>query len=301
MTDAMIELKQVSKRFDDCQALNGVSLAVPKGAVYGLVGPNGAGKSTLIQHVTGAYKQDSGEVLVDGQPIFENLDVKARVACIPSDFYFHPQANIEAMVDLYEGIFPNFSKERFNELRKNFDLDTKRQLRKFSKGMQKQAAFWLALSQRPEVLLLDEPLDGLDPLMRRRMWSLVLSEVAETGLTVLVSSHNLRELEGVCDHMGIMRAGAMLREYDLDSVTDGLIKVQVAFPNGVDIPAGLEIVHHHADGRLLTLVIRGAVEEVRATLEACNPVLLETIPLSLEELFLYELGGVSDDLKELVL
>ena len=296
-----IEVRSLHKRFDDCEALNGVSLAVPEGAVYGLVGPNGAGKSTLISHLTGALKQDSGEALLFGQPVFENLEAKARMACIPSDFYYHPQSSIKDMAALYAGVQPRFSKTKFAKLATEFDLDQKRPLRKFSKGMVKQAAFWLTLSLEPDVLLLDEPMDGLDPLMRKQVWGLVMEGVAERNMTVLVSSHNLRELEGVCDHMGIMNKGAMCHEYDLTQVNDGLVKVQTALPDGKSLPQGLEIVHQKADGRLLTLVVRGSVEEIRTKLAQADPVIMETVPLSLEELFLYEMGGADDELKELVL
>lgn len=203
----MIEIKNVVKEFDGFRALDELSMTVPSGSVYGLVGPNGAGKSTIIRHLTGIYRQDSGEVLVDGQPVFENPSVKNRIAYIPDDIFFFANASIGEMARFYRSIYPQFDAERFKKLGEVFGLDTKRQMRKLSKGMQKQAAFWMMMALRPEFLVLDEPVDGLDPVMRRQIWSIVMADVAENGTTVLVSSHNLRELEDVCDHVGIMNQG----------------------------------------------------------------------------------------------
>ena len=206
----MIEVKDVVKTFDGFRALDGVTMTVPRGAVYGLVGPNGAGKSTLIRHLTGIYRPDSGVIDIDGQPVYENPAVKARIAYIPDDVFYFPQATIPDMMRYYRGIYPKFDAERYQKLGKVFQLDPKRQIRRLSKGMQKQAAFWLAMCLRPDVLVLDEPVDGLDPVMRRQVWNLVLADVAENGTTVLISSHNLRELEDVCDHVGIMNGGKVL-------------------------------------------------------------------------------------------
>ena len=203
----MIEVKALVKSFDGFRALDGLNLTVPSGAVYGLVGPNGAGKSTLIRHVVGIYRQDSGELLIDGEPVYENPKIKARIAYIPDEVAYFTQSTIKDLMRFYKSMYPGFDAERFNKLGEAFELSLNRPLRKMSKGMQKQAAFWLALSCRPDYIVLDEPVDGLDPVMRRQVWSLLLSDVAERGSTVLVSSHNLRELEDVCDHVGIMNRG----------------------------------------------------------------------------------------------
>ena len=197
----MIEVKQLCKSFDGCRALCGLDITVPDASVYGLVGPNGAGKSTVINHLAGILRQDSGEVLIDSQPVFENPAVKRRVAYIPDEIFYYPQATIDDMARFYRSVYPTFSTEKFKSLAPAFELDTNRVMRKLSKGMQKQAAFWIALSCRPDYFILDEPVDGLDPVMRRRVWQLMLSDVAERGMSVLVSSHNLRELEDVCDHV----------------------------------------------------------------------------------------------------
>ena len=228
----MIELKALTKEFDGFRALDALDMNVPRGAVYGLVGPNGAGKSTAIRHMTGIYRATSGEVLIDGQPVYENPAVKERIAYIPDELFFFTQASIRDMADFYRSVYPHFSKERFEKLRAACDLDEKRTIRKFSKGMQKQAAFWLALAQCPDVVVLDEPVDGLDPVMCRQVWGLLLGEVAENGTTVVVSSHNLRELEDVCDHVGIVDRGRMLTERSLSELQDNIVKVQLALPDG---------------------------------------------------------------------
>jgi len=295
----MICVKELTKNFDTFKALDHCELHVPKGAVYGLVGPSGAGKSTLIRHITDIYRADSGEILIDGEPVFDNPRVKGKFAYIPDDvFYFH-NANLKEMMKFYKGIYPTFDVELYNKLVAAFNLDPKKSLRSFSKGMVKQAAFILALSVRPELLILDEPVDGLDPVMRRQVWSIMLQEVAERQMTVLVSSHNLRELEDVCDHVGIMHQGKMLLEQSLSQMQENLLKVQVVF--GDTRPEQLPVVHSSQNGRIETLILRGSPEELKALLESYDPILLELMPLSLEEIFIYELGGVSYDIKSILL
>ena len=208
----MIEVKNVTKRFDGFAALRDLTMTVPTGAVYGLVGPNGSGKSTIIRHITGIFRQDAGEVLVDGQPVYENPAVKARIAYIPDDVFYFPQAGVRDMMQYYKGIYPRFDAGRYEKLKEVFQLDERQPIRRMSKGMQKQAAFWLAMCQMADVVVLDEPVDGLDPVMRRQIWGLLMADAAERGLTVLVSSHNLRELEDVCDHVGILDHGHLLLE-----------------------------------------------------------------------------------------
>lgn len=214
----MIEINDLTKRFDGSTALDNCTMSVPSGSVYGLVGPNGAGKSTIIRHLTGVYYPDSGEVLVGGAPVFENPSVKAHIACIPDDLSCHAGSTIRELRQFYKGLYPNFSDARFDALRDIFPLDVKQPLRRFSKGMQKQAAFWLAISTQPDYLILDEPVDGLDPVMRKQVWSVILEDVAARETTVLVSSHNLRELEDVCDHVGVLHEGRMLLERSLSDL-----------------------------------------------------------------------------------
>ena len=297
----MIEVKELRKSFDGFEALRGLNIHVPRGAVYGLVGPNGAGKSTVIRHLAGIYRQDSGEVLIGGEPVYENPAVKAKLAYIPDDIFYFGAATIRDMKNLYRAMIPTFSDERFEKLREAFPLEEKRAMRRLSKGMQKQAAFWIALSCCPEVILLDEPVDGLDPVMRRQVWSLLLQDVAERGTTVLVSSHNLRELEDVCDHVGIMDKGRMLLERPLAALQENTVKIQLALPDGAELPEGLDILHETRTGRLRQLILRGNGDELSAKLSACNPFFLDVLPLSLEEIFIYELGGEDHAIKNILL
>ena len=297
----MIETKKLVKTFDGFKALNELDINVPKGSVYGLVGPNGAGKSTVIRHLAGIYRQDSGHVLIDGQPVYENNAVKSRIAYIPDEIFYYPQAGIEDMMRFYKSIYPKFSAERFEKLRASFELDSKRPMRKLSKGMQKQAAFWLALSLCPEIVILDEPVDGLDPVMRRQVWSLLMADVAENGTTVLVSSHNLRELEDVCDHVGILNHGRMLTERSLSELQDNIVKIQLALADGGELPSDLNILHESRTGRVHQLILRGTAEELTNRISAVSPLFMDVVPLTLEEIFIYELGGVDSEVKDSVL
>jgi ABC-2 type transport system ATP-binding protein len=299
----MLEAKNVVKTFDGFRALDGLTMTVPTGAVYGLVGPNGAGKSTIIRHLAGIYRQDSGEVLLDGQPVYEDPAVKRRMTVIGDDWYYFPQANIREMAHFFAGLYPAFSWERYEKLKQVFPLDEKMMLRRMSKGMQKQAAFWLTVCCMPEYLILDEPVDGLDPVMRRQVWSLLLGDVAERGTTVLVSSHNLRELEDVCDHVGILDHGRVLLERSLSDLQDNTVKLQVAYPGVTEpvLPAELNILHRSHVGRVYTYIVRGSREDILRRMQITEPVLLESIPLTLEEIFIYELGGVDYAAKDILL
>ena len=297
----MIQVRDLVKSFEGFRALDGLNITVPKGAVYGLVGPNGAGKSTVIRHLAGIYRQDSGEILIDGQPVYENPAVKSRLAYIPDDIFYYTQASIRDMMHFYRELYPTFNEDVFESLGQVFQLDPKRMMRRLSKGQQKQAASWLALSLRPEVVILDEPVDGLDPVMRRQVWSLLLSDVAERGTTVLVSSHNLRELEDVCDHVGIMDHGKMLLERSLSELQDNIVKIQLAYADGGQLPEDLEILHRSATGRLQQLILRGTAEELSGKLRATDPLFLDVVPLSLEEIFIYELGGAGHEVQNILL
>ena len=292
----MIEVRDLVKTFEGFAALRGATLTVPKGAVYGLVGPNGAGKSTLLRHITGVFRQDSGEVVVNGVPVYENRHVKENIVSIPDDWFYYNQSTIREMAALYAGLYPRFDWERFERLRELFQLPEKKTIRRMSKGMQRQAAFWITISCLPEYLVLDEPVDGLDPVMRRQVWQVLLDDVAARGTTVLLSSHNLRELEDVCDHVGIMDKGKVLLERTLSDLQDTTVKLQVAYKTAEEptLPAELQILHHSRVGRVHTYIMRGNSEEICRRMQITDPVLLEAIPLTLEEIFIYELGGADD-------
>ena len=293
----MLELRNITKTFGSFKALDDLTMTVPKGTVYGLVGPNGAGKSTAIRHALGVYRPDSGSITFDGQPVYENPEVKNRIGSIPDDIFYFPSATLEDMRNFYKGIYPQFDDALYEKLYEVFQLPRKSPIRRYSKGMQKQAAFQLTLCCRPEVLVLDEPVDGLDPVMRRQVWSLLLSEVAQRETTVLISSHNLRELEDICDHVGIMDKGRMLLEKSLADMQGATHKLQLVG----NTPEGLDILHESASGRLKTLVVRGSAQEIEAKAKLASPVYFDVLPLSLEEIFIYELGGVDYEVKNIVL
>jgi len=293
----MIELKHVTKTFGSFKALDDLTLTVPKGAVYGLVGPNGAGKSTAIRLLTGVYRPDSGAITLGSQPVYENPAVKETIGYIPDDIFYFSPATLEDMRRFYRGLYPKFDDALFERLKDVFKLPEKTPIRRYSKGMQKQAAFQLTLCCRPEVLVLDEPVDGLDPVMRRQVMSLILSDVAEYGTTVLISSHNLRELEDVCDHVGIMDHGRMLLEKSLADMQGTTHKLQIVG----DVPQGLDVLHESTSGRLKTLIVRGRAWEIREKAEKAAPAYFDVLPLSLEEIFIYELGGVNYEVRNIIL
>ena len=297
----MIRVENLVKCFDGFHALDGVTVHVPRGAVYGLIGPNGAGKTTLLRCLTGVYRPDSGTLTVDGQPVLENPAVKVRIGSIPDDWYYFMQSNIRDMMRYYRGFYPQFDPDRYERLKAVFELDEKRAIRSLSKGMQKQAAFWITLCCRPDCLILDEPVDGLDPVMRRQVWSLIMQDVSERGMTVLVSSHNLRELEDVCDHVGIMNQGRVLLERALSELQDNTIKMQVVFRGEAGLPEELTVLHQSAVGRVHTIIFRGSQEEIETRLAAFEPVFMESVPLTLEEIFIYELGGADYAVKDIIL
>jgi len=297
----MIEVMGITKTFGDFCALKDLSLQVPTGSVYGLIGPNGAGKSTLIRHLTGAMIPDAGSVLIDGAPVYENIPLKQKIAYIPDDIFFYRTDQLRDLAKLYAGLYPTFDWKLYKRLSEVFRLDEHKQLRRFSKGMQKQAAFLISICIRPEILILDEPVDGLDPVMRRQIWSLVLQDVAERGITVLVSSHNLRELEDVCDHVGILHEGRLLLQRSLSELQDNAVKLQTVLREGTELPEGLNILHSSLSGKIQTLVVRGSQEQISELMESVNPVFYDMVPLNLEEIFVYELGGLDYGITDVLL
>ncbi len=299
----MIQVNNVVKEFDGFRALDGVNMHVNKGAIYGLVGPNGAGKSTIIRHLTGVYRQNQGEILVNGVPVYENREMKSKIAYIPDELFYFLQADTMEMMRYYEGLYPSFDREMFFLLKEYFPtIDLKRNIRRLSKGMQKQVAFWLAICCKPEILILDEPVDGLDPVMRRQIWSILMSEVAEREMTVVVSSHNLRELEDVCDYVGIMNKGKVIIERSLSELQGNISKIQVASENGVPkLPESFKVLHTSSIGRVHMMIVRGNPEEAtKYILEDEKHAIVDVLPLTLEEIFIYEMGGVDYEVKDIL-
>ncbi len=299
----MIKVKNVSKSFDGFRALDALTLTVPKGSVYGLVGSNGAGKTTIIKHLCGIYRQDSGLITIDGKNAYENNAVKSRLCYISDDLYFFPTYSVHDMAEFYRGIYPDWNEERFQKLGEIFKIDPRRKVRRLSKGMQKQVSFWLGISTMPEIMILDEPVDGLDPVMRKSVWQLMLADVAERGMTVLVSSHNLRELEDVCDHVGIMHRGRVVLEKSLDDVKGNIHKIQLAFSGGVptELLGKMQILHNEKFGSVSILIVRGNGDMLRELISGYSPVIFDILPLTLEEVFIYELGGKGYELENIII
>ncbi len=298
----MIQVNHITKYFDQFKALNDLCLHVKKGSVYGLIGPNGAGKTTIINHITGVYRPDGGEVLIDGQNCYENRNIKQKLLYIPDDLYFFATFSIRQMAKFYADTYQDFSWERYEKLKQVFGINEKKLVSKLSKGMKKQVAFWLAISSMPDVLVLDEPVDGLDPVMRKKVWNLVVQDVAERQMTVLVSSHNLRELEDICDTVGILHKGHMLLEKELDDLKGDIHKFQVAFPveGTVErLQEELNVLHSSKMGSVHLLIVKGDRKQINDKIAEYNPVIADSVQLTLEEVFIYELGGNGYDIKDI--
>lgn len=289
----MIKVNSISKSIDGRRILRDANMHIPKGSIYGLVGPNGAGKSTIIRHIVGSMKPDSGEITIDGQTVYENPDAKSRIAFVPDDIFYYVTDNITSLMKLYKSLYPTFDTQRYESLIEAFpELNTKKLIRSYSKGMQRQAAFLLALCTHADVMILDEPLDGLDPVMRRQVLGFVVDDVSSRGTSVLISSHNLRELEDICDHVGIMDGGHIIIERALSDLVSSVTKFQIAFgDNEVELPNELDIIHKVVSGRVQTIIVKGDADVATAKIEALNPVIMDIIPLTLEEIFIYEMGG----------
>ncbi len=299
----MIKVSNVTKTFDGFTALNQLNLNVGKGSVYGLIGPNGAGKTTIIKNLCGIYRPDEGDILIDNQPVYENNAVKQRMIYISDELFFYSTYSIKATADMYSKIYPKWDWNRYQNMKEVFKMDDKRKIRRLSKGMQKQVAFWLGISACPDIMILDEPVDGLDPVMRRNVWSLVLSDVAENETTVLISSHNLRELEDVCDHVGIMFNGKVVLEKSLDDVKGNIHKVQTAFADGIpdELIRKLKPLHISEFGSVKTMIVKGVTEDIKAQIVKYNPLICDVLPLTLEEVFIYELGGMGYEFENIIL
>lgn len=293
----LITAKNVVKKFDKFTALNHFNMNVPEGSIYGLVGPNGSGKTTTIKHLIGMYKQDEGEILVNNEKVYDNEKVKSKIAYISDDLYFFHGYSIKDMAKFYSKIYKNFSFEKFNDLQKVFNIDIKRKVNKLSKGMKKQVAFWLTISCNPEIMILDEPIDGLDPIMKENVWKILLEEVKKRKMTVIISSHNLKELENVCTNIGIMKNGEMVLEKELEKKDNNIQKVQIVFSNNSQIGKireKLSILKEEKVGSVYYFIVKGEQKEIEEILNKYKLTLKEFLPLSLEEVFMFENGGEAD-------
>lgn len=293
----MITATDVTKRFGNILAVDAVTAEIREGSVFGLIGSNGAGKSTFLRMIAGILRPDSGSLMADGMEIYENPQVKGRIFYISDEQYFYSNATPRELRDFYASIYPGFDKGRFQTLMKGFDLQMERKINTFSKGMKKQVSVICGICSGADYLLCDETFDGLDPVARQAVKSLLAGEVAERNMTPVIASHNLRELEDICDHVGIMRHGKMLVEKSLADMQGSTVKLQTVGP----APAGLEILHHSRTGRLNTYIIRGTMARVQGAVERENPAYFDILPLSLEEIFIYELGGAAHETEGLLL
>lgn len=297
----MIKVNNLSKSFGGLQALSALNVNIKRGSIYGLVGTNGAGKTTLIKHVTGVWKPDHGEVLIEGQSIFENIPMKERMGYIPDDLYFFATYNLKESARFYRSLYPHWNQERYDSMIGQFELNETRKLSKLSKGMQKQAAMILTMSTMPDYLILDEPIDGLDPIVRKLIWKYIVEDVAEREMSVLVSSHNLRELEGICDSIGILSKGKLVLERDLDELKSDIHKIQVAYPSPQEgVYSGLNVLHRESRGTVDLLIVRNKKDLVEQVINQSHPALFDMLPLSLEEIFIYELGGGNSEIESII-
>ena len=302
----MIELKEFTKKFDGFTALEAVSFQVEEGSIFGLVGSNGAGKSTLLRGISGVYAPDSGKVLIDGQEPYENPALKGRVFFVSDYPYFMAQSTLREMADFYRRIYPNWSQEEYQRLCKIFPLDQKMKIHNMSKGMQRQVALICALATMPDYLLLDEVFDGLDPVMRQLLKRVVSDRAAERKMTVIIASHNLRELEDFCDHVGLIHKGGVIFEQELDELKLGIHKVQAVYRPALDSEAleelreKLDIIKLETRGSMVSFVARGSEEEISAVINGRHTIFFETLPLSLEEVFISEMEAAGYDLDRIL-
>ena len=295
----MIKVKDLYKVIDGEVVLDHLNMHVEEGSIYGLIGPNGAGKTTLIRHLVGVLKQDSGKIFIESQPVYENIELKRKIGYISDAMYFI-ETNLERNAKVYKDLYPSWNQDRFKELYKTFKLNPTKKIQTFSKGMRKQASFCLIMSTMPEYLILDESIDGLDPVARKLVWKYIIDDVAQRNLTVLISSHNLKELEGIVDHVGILYKGKIMKEFDLEYIQTHIHKIQVSFGDEEVNLDALNIAYQEERGSVKILIIEDSLSHIRKVIGEKAPLIFDILPLSLEELFMYEVGGEDDDIQKLI-
>lgn len=299
----MLVVKELSKKIDNKKILDNINLNIPKGSIYGIIGENGAGKTTLIRHLVGAYQADQGFVELEGMRVYENPEAKAKLVYIPDEFFETFGHNIKDLKELYQGIYPSFDEERYIKLMRVFKHDKLENFSKFSKGMKKQVMFILALSIMPEYLIMDEPFDGLDPHVRKVIWDILIRDVSERQMTIFISSHHLDELDSMCDHVALISGGKIIFEESLEHLKEGYHKLQIVLESGDEMYAlekELNVLAHQMMGRVHTLIVRGDIELIDSIISKYHPIINEALLLSLEEIFLFTLGGKYDELKEVI-
>ena len=299
----MIEVVNVTKKFGDFTAIQDLNFKVSDGSIYGLIGYNGAGKTTLLKTITGVYKPDGGEVRLDGENAFDNAKMKQHMFYVPDDIYFAPYANMEKMAKFYNGFYPDFSFDTFRRLSEVFGLDTKARINGFSKGMQRQAEIVLGISTRAKYMFFDETFDGLDPAKRSLIKNLLNEYMADTNASVIVSSHDLHELEGLCDHFGLINGKKLVLDSSIKELSEGRAKYRIVFKDDVteeDIKSiGINVKSFKRDGRIIFITVKGSEKETAAKLNTLSPIMVEPMPLSLEEVFLDEMEGTNYDFSKI--
>lgn len=301
----MIEIRNVSKSFGSLKALDNVSAVITEGSVFGLVGTNGAGKSTMIRVLSGILKPEDGEVLIDGETYEQNELIKKNVFYISDEQFFFPNSTPNDMRKFYERVYEGFDRDRFDSFMGKFGLDKHRKIHTFSKGMKKQVSVILGICSNTKYLLCDETFDGLDPVMRQAVKSIFIAEMGERDMTPIIASHNLRELEDICDHVGLLHRGGILFSKELDELKDNLHKVQCVFQYesekiDTELHKELDITKTDRRGSLITYTVRGEKENIQRTIQSHCPLFMEMLPLSLEEIFISETEVVGYDIKDLI-
>lgn len=298
----MIVAENVVKKFDDFTALDRISCKIQEGCIYGMVGSNGAGKSTFLRMIAGIYRADEGSITIDGEPVYENPNVKSKIMFVPDDLYFINDASMDRMAKLYRAVYPTFDDARYRELAAGFGLNTKASINTFSKGMKRQAATILSLATRPAYIFFDETFDGLDPIMRNLVKKLICEDVIDRKATAIITSHSLRELEDTCDQLSLLHKGGLVFESDIQNLKTSLFKVQIAFPEEYDRAKfnGIEILKFIKHGSVANFIVRGNRDVTVSALSAMSPTLLDVLPLSLEEVFTYEMEALGYDFKDIL-
>ena len=299
----MIKIKNVTKTFGDIKAVDQITLTIQNGLVFGMLGTNGAGKSTLLRMMAGVLKPDSGQIYVDGEPVWDNPNAKSKFFYISDDQFYYPNATPSDLISFYKNFYPTFEETRFREFLDNFGLDYNRKINTFSKGMKKQISILLGICSNASYVFCDETFDGLDPVMRQAIKSLFAKEIEEKGITPIIASHSLRELEDICDHIGLLHKGGVLLSKELVDLKCNLTKVQCVLPAEADeyIEQNFNILKMQRRGKLLTMTVRGKEDEIEAKIQRLEPIYYESLPLTLEEIFISETEVVGYDMQSLIL
>ncbi len=291
----MISVKNLSKKFENELVLDNINMEVKKGSIYGIIGPNGSGKTTLLNSLVGVYKSDSGEVNIKDEDINDNATIKECMAYMQDEIYAYPQYTIKNMADFYKGMYKSWDDSRYNKLKEIFEINDKKRITKLSKGMKKQVAFTFALSKTPEILIMDEPIDGLDPIARKKLWNIIIDDVAKRDMTVVISSHNLKELENMCDTILIIDKGKTVAEKNIEDLKSDVHKIQVVLENKEkeeEMLKELNVINIEKNGSITVLVVKGDIKQIENTIKKYNPLVLDILKLNLEEVFIYEMEGL---------